>query len=174
MAWRPYENVIEGVLDNTVLGKVTGYIKFYGMKKAVIFKLKGDFHRDIRGTKIKITGEGIDRNSVKFPDRDGSYMDGFCHIQKGDVGDMTAGLPIGHDKHGEPIYDYSDYPYFEWYSDNGRVVLELEPEQIEVIGTSIPVCESDPVDREKQHENMMGFLKNITVDLKNEREKTKK
>src|SRR5205823_4801150 len=33
------------------------------------------------------------------------------------------------------FYPYSDYPYIEWYSDtNGRVVLELDPSQVEVIG----------------------------------------
>ncbi len=25
------------------------------------------------------------------------------------------------------------YPYIEWYSDNGRVVLELDPSQMEVV-----------------------------------------
>ena len=70
--------------------------------------------------------------------------------QTGDVGDITAGR--------EPR-DYVDYPYIEWYSDeNGRVVLELDAEQVEVIGRPIPACESDPVSREEQARNMAGFL----------------
>ncbi|MGA2184925.1 MAG: hypothetical protein ABSH47_18045 [Bryobacteraceae bacterium] len=35
---------------------------------------------------------------------------------------------------GDPFYPYVAYPYIEWYSDNGRVVLELDPPQIEIVG----------------------------------------
>jgi hypothetical protein len=63
---------------------------------------------------------------------------------------MTAGLPP---------QDYSSYPYFEHYSnDNGRVVLELEPDQVEILTPPIPACESDPIDRREQAENMAHFL----------------
>ena len=59
-----------------------------------------------------------------------------------------------------------DYPYIEWYGDeNGRVVLELESDQIRVIGTPIPACESDPLSRHEQIRNMIGFLKGIAVDM---------
>jgi len=150
MAWRPYKNVVEGVLDNTVLGKVTGYIKF--IEKTVTFDLNGDFHRDIRGAKIKIIGDGQSHPSE-------NYMDGFSKKQTGNVGDITAGIPVGKNEDGELLYDYSDYPYIEWYGDdNGRVVLELEPGQIEIIGSPIPIIESDPIDRNKQHENMNNFM----------------
>jgi hypothetical protein len=57
-------------------------------------------------------------------------------------------------------------PYFEWYSEaNGRVVLELDPEQVEVIGKPIPACESDPVSREKQERNMVAFLGGMAQEL---------
>jgi hypothetical protein len=63
---------------------------------------------------------------------------------------MTAGK--------EPV-DYVNYPYFEWYSeDNGRIVLEFEPEQVELLTQPIPACESDPVSRKDQAENMANFL----------------
>jgi hypothetical protein len=158
MAWRPYENLIEGVLDNTVLGKVTGYMKFAGMKKTVTFDLKGDFHRDIRGTKIKLTGEG--------EDSDENSMKEFSHTQTGDVGDITAGIPTGKNEQGEPTYEYTSYPYIEWYSDeNGRCVLELSSDQIEIIGTPIPVCESDPISREKQRQNMANFITGLMNNM---------
>jgi hypothetical protein len=32
MAWRPTEYLIEGELDNTTPGKVTGWMRFAGMK----------------------------------------------------------------------------------------------------------------------------------------------
>ena len=39
MAWRTSEQFIEGVLDNTVPGKVTGWMQFAGMKEKVVFDL---------------------------------------------------------------------------------------------------------------------------------------
>jgi len=152
MAWRPAEYLIEGILDNSRPGKVMGWMKFAGLKGKVTFDLEGDFHRDIRGAKIRFIGD----DSQNDMDAVG-YMQGFARHQTGKAGDMTAGL--------EPR-DYVSYPYVEWYSDqNGRVVLELEPEQIEVVGMPIPACESDPVSREQQNRNMAEFLGGLAAEL---------
>jgi len=152
MAWRPHENLIGAELNNTVPGRVTGWLVFVGIDKPVKLDLVGDFHRDIRGTKVRL------RNPHPTQDADrAKYLEGFSPIQTGEVGDMTAGLPP---------QDYVAYPYFEWYSEaNGRVVLELDPEQVEVIGKPIPACESDPVSREKQQQNMAAFLGGLAQDL---------
>ena len=121
MAWRPTRCLLQGELDNTKPLQVTGWMRFAGMSEKVTFNLKGDFHRDIRGAKICFAGDGADA---------GRYMSCFAAHQTGDVGDITAGLPPR---------DYVDYPYIEWYSDqNGRVVIELEPEQVQLIGTAPP------------------------------------
>jgi hypothetical protein len=144
--------LIEGELDNSVLGKVTGWIRFVGMDEAVKLDLVGDFHRDIRGTKVRL-------HNPNPAERGGSekYLEGFSTLQNGDVGDMTAGLPP---------HDYGTAPYFEWYSDeNGRVVLELDPDQVEILGKPIPACESDSVSREKQQQNMAAFLGGLAQDL---------
>ena len=152
MAWRPHENLIEGELDNTVPGKVTGWIRFVGMNEVVKLDLVGDFHRDIRGTKILLSGCARDDEEAR------QFLEGFSPVQKGEVGDMTAGLP--------PQDYVSGYVYLEWYSEqNGRVVLELDQDQIEVIGTPIPACESDPVSREKQQQNMAKFLGGMAQEL---------
>jgi len=39
MAWRPTEYLIEGELDNTNPGKVTGWMRFAGLKDKVTFDL---------------------------------------------------------------------------------------------------------------------------------------
>jgi hypothetical protein len=151
MAWRPTEYLVQGELDNTTLGKVTGWMEFAGKGK-VTFDLKGDFHRDIRGAKIHFKGSA----SGDEPGAEG-YMESFSSHQTGEVGDITAGLPPA---------DYVSYPYIEWYGDqNGRVVLELEADQIEVIGKPIPACESDPISREEQNCNMAGFLGSLAQEL---------
>jgi hypothetical protein len=148
MAWRPHEQLIEGELDNTVPGKVTGWLKFAGMKEVVKLDLAGDFHRDIRGTKVRLRNP----NPTQDGDR-AKYLEGFSQVQTGEVGDMTAGLP--------PADYVSGYVYIEFYSEqNGRVVLELDQDQIEVIGTPIPACEC-----EKQQQNMAAFLGGLAQDL---------
>lgn len=145
MAWRPYEQFIEGVLDNTVPDKVTGWMKFAGMNEKVVFDLEGNFHRDIRGSKVRLRGNGESANQ----EESAKYMEGFSTQQTGQVGDMTAGR--------EPV-DYVSYPYWEWYAQNGRVVIELEPDQVEILTPPIPASGSDPIDRKKQAENMANFL----------------
>ena len=49
MAWRPTEYLLEGELDNTTPGKVTGWMRFAGTKDRVTLDLEGDFHRINRG-----------------------------------------------------------------------------------------------------------------------------
>ena len=77
-------------------------------------------------------------------------LEGFSLTQTGKVGDITS---------GGPPFDYGKDPYIEWYgTDNGRVVIEPEPNRIEIIGTPIPYIESDPISRTEQRQNMSQFL----------------
>ncbi len=173
MAWRPYENLIDGELDNRTAGKVTGWMRFFRNGKPpfrVTFDLAGDFHEDIRGTKIRLRNPNpSDRNK-----NGGTYVDGIAEVQRGTAGDITAGIPLGpwteelaeklmaqnelswdevglrgnereerrkmfsekyraHIAAADLYYAYVEYPYLEWYSDNGRVVLELDPSQLEIV-----------------------------------------
>ena len=162
MAWRPTYLLIEGQLDNTVRGKDTGFMKFYGLDEPVKFNLNGNFHRDIRGAKIRFCSDDyMDENEAEAIE----YMSSFSLIQTGKVGDITA---------GRAPYDYGKYPYIEWFSDqNGRCVLELGEEQIELLTKPIPYIESDPIDRKEQHQNMTDFMNQIiNVDKKNEEKET--
>jgi hypothetical protein len=155
MAWRPNDQFIEGVLDNSEPDRITGWMKFAGIKEEVAFDLEGNFHRDIRGAKIRIKGDGQLQDQAKAA----KYMEGFCILQTGQAGDMTAGLPP-HD-YGQP-----NEAYFEWYGDdNGRIVLELSSDQVEILTSPIPFCESDPIDRNKQARNMAKFLCGLASDL---------
>jgi hypothetical protein len=125
MAWRPHKYLLEGELDNTTPGKVTGWMRFAGLREKVTFDLEGDFHRDIRGARIRLRGMYFGEEAPAV-----SYMDGFAQHQQGQVGYITAGLPPANNV---------DYPYFEWDSNiNGRVVLELDASQVQLVGTPIP------------------------------------
>ena len=149
MAWRPSEYLIDGELDNTTPGRVTGWLQFAGMAERVTLDLEGDFHRDIRGAKVHLQGNGRtdDPHAAE-------YMQDFDLQQTGKVGDTTAGRPPA---------DYVKYPYFEWYSDgNGRIVIELAPDQVQLLSQPIPASESDPISRGEQKRNMANFLASLS------------
>ena len=204
MAWRPHLNLIDGELSNRVPGKVTGWMRFFWRRRQplrVVFDLEGDFHEDIRGSDIALKNDDpVERDFTLGRNR--TYMAGFDPMQRGTVGNMTAGLPLGTWTEelaerlkaqleiiwrengrtgtelkerrravatdyaakiaaGELYYTYVDYPYFEWYSDNGRVVLELDPSQITVIRPKIPPTEKSSqelVQDRKNRENASGSL----------------
>ncbi len=213
MAWRPNENLIDGELSNRVPGKVTGWMRFFRRRRQplrVVFDLEGDFHEDIRGSDIMLmNGKPTDKNISL--ERDGTYMDGFDPVQRGTVGDMTAGFPLGpwtvelaerlksqlevvwqengltgnelEERRravatdyaakiaaGELYYPYVPYPYFEWYSDNGRVVLELDPDRIAVVRPETPPTEKSSQelakDRKKRAKAFGGFMRGMVESFR--------
>ncbi|MDA2937065.1 hypothetical protein MYX75_02225 [Acidobacteria bacterium AH-259-A15] len=217
MAFRPYENLISGELDNRTPGKVTGWMRFFRQGKRplkVTFDLEGDFHEDIRGKVIRLSNpEPSDRNTQL--DREGSYVEGFRSVQHGTVGDITAGLPLGpwtqeiaqqlmaqneiawdeqglkgeererrrrefaaryraHIEAGDLYYPYVAYPYIEWFSEaNGRVVLELDPSQVEVLDQKVSSrSEKTPKelleDRKKRDAAMQAFMLGMLKELSQE------
>ena len=187
MAWRPKLNLIDGELSNRVPGKVTGWMRFFRRRRQplrVVFDLEGDFHEDIRGSDVVLKNDDPVERDISFG-KHRTYMEGFDPVQRGTVGDMTAGLPLGpwteelaqrlkaqleivwrengrtgtelkerrraveteyaaKIARGELYYPYVNYPYLEWYSDNGRVVLELDPSQIMVIRPESPPTQKSP------------------------------
>jgi hypothetical protein len=218
MAWRPYENLIDGELSNRVPGKVTGWMRFFRRGKQplrVVFDLAGDFHEDIRGSDIVLANDAPADRNVSL-ERDGTYMEEFDPMQRGTVGDMTAGFSLGPwtealaerlkaqlevvwQENGitgteleerrravqadyaakiaadELYFPYVDYPYFEWYSDNGRVVLELDPSQIAVIRAAGPPTKKSPQelaqDRKNRAKAFGGFMTGILGDIERENHK---
>jgi hypothetical protein len=178
---------MDGELSNRVPGKVTGWMRFFRRRRQplrVVFDFAGDFHEDIRGSDVVLKNDyPVERDNSFGKYR--TYMEGFDPVQRGKVGDMTAGLPLGpwtaelaqrlkaqleivwrengrtgtelNDRRrdvaakyaaniaaGELYYPYVNYPYLEWYSDNGRVVLELDPSQIRVIRPESPPTAKSP------------------------------
>jgi len=155
MAWRPTEYLIEGELDNTKAGKVTGWMRFTGIKGKVIFDLQGDFHRDIRGGRIHFKGPAKFKKLMAE-----TYMESFARHQTGKSGDMTAGY--------EPADYVSGYCYLEWYgNDNGRVVIELEQDKVEIISEPLPAECCEPISRQQQEQNMFEFMQELAHEFSN-------
>ncbi len=133
MTWRPSKYLLEGELDNSRPGRVTGWLRFAGLKDIVAVDLEGDFDRDIRGQKLRLKGRYFGK-----PLEAEDEMEGFGQLQAGDAGHITAGLKSE---------SYTPYPYIEWESEaNGRVVMMPEAEQVTVVGT--PPASAGPVTNE--------------------------
>jgi hypothetical protein len=146
MACRPIRYLIEGELDNREPGIVTGWLRFVGVKGIVVLSLKGNFHKDIQGMRIRLRGPGreLDRPAAE------RYLHGFDNQQTGKAGHMTTGLPP------------SDYVlgqcYLEWYSiQNGRVLMELDRGRVQVIGTPVAPDKAVPVSWEEQEQNLAEY-----------------
>jgi len=73
---------------------------------------------------------------------------------------------------GDLYFCYVDYPYIEWYSDNGRVVLELDPSQMEIVRADVPLKEKTPAelleDKKKRDEAFGSFFTGMVEDLSRE------
>jgi hypothetical protein len=128
-------NLTDGELDNRIPRRVRGWMRFLRREKQplrVALELEGDFDKDIRGKLIRFSNPNPSEKN-KHLERKGSYMEGFSPVQQDQVGDITAGLPLPPQDNGEPSYAYAPYPYIEWYGPNGRVVLELDASQVEIV-----------------------------------------
>jgi hypothetical protein len=102
MNWKPARFLIEGRLDNSRQDKVMGWMKFAGLREKVTLDIEGNFHRDVRGTKIRFTGDAYE-DQAEIDSKD--YFRGFALHQTGKVGNMTAGLPPG---------NYRNHSRLEW------------------------------------------------------------
>ena len=69
------------------------------------------------------------------------------------------------------------YPYIEWYSDaNGRVVLELDPSQVEILDQGVvPPRDKTPTDLvkddKKREKAMADFMSGMVKELSRENRK---
>ena len=66
-------------LSNIDSGKITGWMRFTGMKDKVTFDLECNFHRDIRGAKVRVRGDSESANQEEAT----RYMESFSPEQKG-------------------------------------------------------------------------------------------
>ena len=123
--------------------------------------LISDFHRDIRGAKIRFCNDDY---KAEGEIEAAEYMRSFAVCQRGKVGDMTAGF--------EPADYVKGYCYLEWYSDqNGRVVIELEQDKVEVIGESLPADICEPTCRRQQQKNITDFMATLAKQLNKNKKK---
>ena len=121
MAWRIHTNLIDGEMDNTTSGRVTGTLRFVGICGSVTLDLAGDFSGSLKGHRIRLENPDAAEHGNASA-RNGSYMSGFDRRHEGEVDAI------------EPIDRGEDCPlHASWYSDNGRVVIELPAGAWEIV-----------------------------------------
>ena len=117
MAWRPRRYLLEGTLDNTTPGRVTGVLVFQAGPKTTLaarLDLEGDFDVSVGGTVLELHPDEPEPATLACRE----YMATFADAQAGLVGDIKA---------------EDEVVYIEWFSDrNGRVVIELSPDEVTV------------------------------------------
>ena len=158
MAWRIADLVVDGELDNTVKGRVTGWLRLAGREERVRLELLGNCRPDLAGWRFRIVrlapipawAEPVD-------------LDGFATEQIGEAGDILADqllrhydCPVGEllarIRAGEPPpTDLRPALYLEWYSDrNGRVVIQDTRLGVERLGLRTFELTADDLRRENE------------------------
>lgn len=158
MAWRITNLVVEGELDNTVKGCVSGWLRLTGRDDVVRLELRGNCRPDLAGWRFRIVrlqpvpawAEPVD-------------LEGFAAEQIGEAGDILADQILRHYdcplvellariRAGEPPpEDLRPALYLEWYSDrNGRVVIQDTRLGVERIGQRTFELTAEDLRRERE------------------------
>jgi hypothetical protein len=133
MAWRLGDWLLEGELDNSILGWTTGWLRIRGIEKPLQLKLAGNCHPDLAGWKFEII------RTEAIPDwvEPLNHLESIAVDQSGIVGDITADQTLKQfecsveefleqTRAGNPPPTTLEKAlYLEWYSNkNGRVVVQ--------------------------------------------------
>jgi hypothetical protein len=153
MAWRLGDYLEIGELSNFKKNSVFGRLKLRGMESTVMVELTGDFDPDLRGKRVEFQPGN---NPYAPPGRTmrKSECKGLAMHQIGPTGTMTASHEVKLLK--VPVEAFCNLPkeqqdeacvpvrclYLEWFSQNGRVVIEL-PDPILTISDSFPQEDED-------------------------------
>jgi hypothetical protein len=172
MAWRIEEQVVRGIIDNTVNGRVTGEIWLISREEPIRLELAGNTWRDLAGTSL----EFLNPNPKLAKGPDTSNPKSFFPLQKGVVGDITASrkvrvpdIPL--DEVGDYYARREPFPwhwgnslYLEWYSQaNGRVVIECATYELKIDPEPVWwMSEAEEIEQRKSNsEQAVKFLERI-------------
>jgi hypothetical protein len=142
MAFRLSDLVIAGFFMNSRRFSTHGRLLLRGGEMTYAFELTGDPSPDLRGRRMEFEVPGNDRPASE---EDRRLVSGFKPLQIGPTGEMTAKLKrrifdcseeefLHRSRLGEqPPTRWEDCLYLEWFSQNGRVVIELPMSRIRVL-----------------------------------------
>ena len=129
MAWRIYDSVIRGEIDNRMKGRVRGRLWLAGLDEPVKLDLEGNACADLAGCLLKFKNPAKTFPMPKNPQ--------FNPLQRGQIGNLSASQKVRGftipDEEALAMMDRGEKPperlanalYLEWFSEgNGRVVIE--------------------------------------------------
>ncbi|HEY3897109.1 MAG TPA: hypothetical protein VGM54_00750 [Chthoniobacter sp.] len=152
MAFRLEDFVIAGVIYHAHPLCVHGRLLLRGRETPILVELTGAPCEDLRGRSFEFE---VPRNDRPPSEQDRERLARFCDQQIGPVGDMTAALrrksfdgPVEEffqrsEQGDPPPIHWSRCLYLEWFSQNGRVVIELLDPKLKFIDPDEPLTNSD-------------------------------
>ena len=162
MALRLSDHVLCGEIINTGHYSVHGWLGLRGCRRPLLLQLTGDCGADLKGRHIRFEIQGLQDEEESDPDGDTDAIDefdgdppnsepdtidtlGLAWQQIGPTGTMTADrkVKVSDCPPGElylrtkldepPPFEWKRLLYLEWFSQNGRVVLEMADPVIEYV-----------------------------------------
>jgi hypothetical protein len=127
MAWRIAEYIVRGEIDNRLPGIIKGTLYVEGLREPITLELEGNCDPDLAGRHLTF------RNLMPQAGKD---LDGLGRVQCGTAGTMSANRMVRIPtitpqeleiclKERKPIPTrWSESLYLEWFSANGRVLVE--------------------------------------------------
>lgn len=141
MAFRLGNHIVSGEIFNTTPYSVHGWLELRGREQPLVLQLTGNCSPDLAGWHFRFEA----RPPADPPTSDDAHgdLEGLALQQIGPTGTMTAArrvrslrppLPAAPEKPDEtPAPEESRCLYLEWFSQNGRVLIELLDPVIELL-----------------------------------------
>ena len=150
MAFRLGDKVISGELFNTQNYSVHGWLALRGADQPLVLNLTGNCDPDLRGKHIRFEARSVPERDDSTSCQANPDLSGIAWQQVGPTGTMTAARMVKvsdyppaefyiRSKLGEPPpTEWKRCLYLEWYSQNGRVVMELADPVLEFVDSEDP------------------------------------
>jgi hypothetical protein len=174
MAFRLGDLIIAGVIYHSRPFCVHGRLLLRGGEMPISVELTGIPSEDLRGRSFEFE---VPRNDRPPTDEDRATVARFCNQQIGPVGDMTAALKrktfdcsveefCRRSRLGDPPpVRWCRCLYLEWYSQNGRVVIELLEPELRFLDDRPPPDLVDDIALAEQHAAESGEAPEIPGGL---------
>jgi hypothetical protein len=169
MAFRLEDFVIAGVIYHMHPLCVHGRLLLRGRETPILVELTGAPSDDLRGRSFEFE---VPQNDRPPTDEDRERLARFCDQQIGPVGDMTASRRRKSfdctveeffrrsDQDDPPPVDWHPCLYLEWFSQNGRVVIELIDPKLKFIDPNEPPTDSGEESSETERGHDHGGFEN--------------
>lgn len=172
MAFRIYQSVVRGEIDNRKRDRICGSIWLVGRDQPIVLELSGNCRRDLAGCFVTL----VNPHPAPADNESGAQLE---TLQRGVAGDITASrktrvldVPLEEAQRvsregGTPPEHIANALYLEWFSDaNGRVVIESSDYAVEVSPPAWRLSSQEEQEQiEATHQAMRDWLDRLDTAL---------